>query len=198
MFFEILYYTLTILIIIAGVFIFLSNNPVHSVLFLILTFCIASLILLMFEIEFLGLLFIMVYVGAVAVLFLFVVMMINTKKIIPKDISTSQALLLTSLLSILIIKITSFFKDIFFDAYNAQAFFKNKNLNTLFFDKLTNIEVIGQGLYNNYSIAVLLAGFVLLIALIGCVCLTIDLKKKKIIDKSYRQLSKASYNTINF
>ena len=57
----------------------LSKNPVHSVFFLILTFCISASLLLTIVIDFLAIIFIVVYVGAIAVLFLFVVMMLNTK-----------------------------------------------------------------------------------------------------------------------
>ena len=56
-----------------------ARNPVHSVLFLILVFCNAAGLLILLEAEFLALLFIVVYVGAIAVLFLFVVMMLNVK-----------------------------------------------------------------------------------------------------------------------
>ena len=56
-----------------------SRNPVHSVLFMILTFAASSGLFLLIEVEFLAMMFIMVYVGAIAVLFLFVVMMLNTR-----------------------------------------------------------------------------------------------------------------------
>jgi NADH-quinone oxidoreductase subunit J len=193
---QFLHYFLTILIVLSATAIFLSNNPVYSVLFLILNFCIASIILFMFEIEFLGLLFIMVYVGAVAVLFLFVVMMINTKKIIEKKKSTELIFLLSLSLSLLFIKLHFAFNDTFFNSSDDEA------INSIFdkilikSDNLSNVEIIGQALYNNYNIAVLLAGFVLLIALIGCVCLTVDYKEKKKIDKSYKQLSK-NFNTLH-
>ena len=57
----------------------ISANPVESVLFLILAFCNAAVILFLFNAEFLGLIFIIIYVGAIAVLFLFVIMMLNIK-----------------------------------------------------------------------------------------------------------------------
>jgi len=56
-----------------------SKNPVHSVLFLVLVFCNASALCLMLDAEFLGLVLIVVYVGAIAVLFLFVCMMLNVR-----------------------------------------------------------------------------------------------------------------------
>ena len=74
-----LYYLLLFLLNFLVILIFLSFNPIHSVLFLIFSFCIAAVILFLLNAEFIGLLFIMIYVGAVAILFLFVIMMIETK-----------------------------------------------------------------------------------------------------------------------
>ena len=62
------------------IFVLISNNSVHFVLYLILCFFHAAIILFLFNIEFLGLTFLIIYVGAIAVLFLFVVMMINVKE----------------------------------------------------------------------------------------------------------------------
>jgi NADH-quinone oxidoreductase subunit J len=86
---EQLHFLLGFLVCTTGLFVFLSLNPVHSVLFLILTFFNSSLILLLINAEFLALTFVIVYVGAIAVLFLFVVMMLNLK-IIPKESSFSS------------------------------------------------------------------------------------------------------------
>ena len=72
------YFFITILLL-SSLFVLISQNPVHSVLFLILAFCNASGILFLFNAEFLGLVFIIIYVGAIAILFLFVVMMLNVK-----------------------------------------------------------------------------------------------------------------------
>ena len=62
-----------------GIGVIISKNPVHSVVFLILVFCNATGLLLLFKIELLAMMFIIIYVGAIAVLFLFVVMMLNIK-----------------------------------------------------------------------------------------------------------------------
>ena len=189
---ETLHYFLTFLLLLSGACIFISNNPVYSVLFLILNFCIAAIILFILEIEFLGLLFIMVYVGAVAVLFLFVVMMINTKKTIPRRLSITSYFIIILLMSISYIKLNFIFNDVFFNSTDENVILSSFNSSLQNLDKLSNIEVIGQSLYNNYNVAVLLAGFILLIALVGCVCLTVNFKSNKNIDKSYKQLSKGS------
>lgn len=176
------------LLIVSAFNIFLSNNPVHSVLFLILGFCISAVILLMFGVEFLGLIFIMVYVGAVAVLFLFVVMMVNTKK---KSINNFNnfTLVFIALGTLLVMYIYFYINEAF---HNLDYTNINEN-NSYFFYNISeqnNLEIIGQILFNNYNAAVLLAGYVLLIALIGGVCLTINFKDNKKYDESYNQLSK--------
>jgi NADH-quinone oxidoreductase subunit J len=187
---EYIQYALSLLLIISGIYIFISSNPVHSVLSLILNFCLAAIILLMFEAEFIGLLFIMVYVGAVAVLFLFIVMMINLKKLQQKKLSKATILII------------SFSPFVFFKLYSLICtFFTDKNYDKLdpiysiehfsnFIDPLSNIQVIGQALFNGFGSAVLLAGFVLLIALLGSICLTIDFKDSKKLDDTYDQLSR--------
>lgn len=187
---EFLHYILTLLFIITSVLIFISNNPVHSVLFLILSFCLAAIILFMFEVEFLGLLFIMVYVGAVAILFLFVVMMINTKKTIRKTLSYSNYVTIIFFITILFIKLSFTFNHVFFNQSDDDVIFHY--FKPITFEFLSNMEVLGQALYNNYNFTVLIAGFILLIALVGCIRLTIDFKENKKVNKSYKQLSKNS------
>jgi NADH-quinone oxidoreductase subunit J len=187
---ELLHSLLTLFLLTTSLFIFISSNPVHSVLFLILSFCIAALILLLFSVDFLGLLFVMVYVGAVAVLFLFVVMMINTKKNSVKTFSALQYFLIIQVGIFIFIKLHFFFNDTFFNQFVENAIHSDFNDSILKIDNLHNTQIIGQALYNNYNIAVLIAGFVLLIALIGSISLTISFKNDQKLNKSYKQLSK--------
>jgi len=74
---TIMFYVLAVVTIGAGVMVIASRNPVHAVLFLILAFCNSAGLFVMMAAEFLAMILIIVYVGAVAVLFLFVVMMLN-------------------------------------------------------------------------------------------------------------------------
>lgn len=76
---TILFNIFATLAIATGIGVIISKNPVHSVVFLILVFCNATGLLLLFRIELLAMMFIIIYVGAIAVLFLFVVMMLNIK-----------------------------------------------------------------------------------------------------------------------
>jgi NADH-quinone oxidoreductase subunit J len=191
---QILHYLLTLLLLTTAALVFISNNPVHSVLFLILNFCISSLILFIFEIDFLGLLFIMVYVGAVAVLFLFVVMMLNTKKLIKKDFSFFNYCMIKLVTIIVFIFIDNQLQSAFFNQSNNNVILNEFNRSILNFDALSNTEKIGQSLFNNYGIAVLIAGFILLIALVGCIALTVPIRNK--VDITYKQLSRRNSSSL--
>jgi NADH-quinone oxidoreductase subunit J len=83
---ELIHFLLGFIVCTTGLFVFLSKNPVHSVLFLILTFFNSSAIVLLLNADFLALIFVIVYVGAIAVLFLFVVMMLNIKLSIDENL----------------------------------------------------------------------------------------------------------------
>jgi len=196
-----IYLILASFLLLSTIQVFLCDNAVYSVLFLILNFCLSALILLTFKVEFLGLLFIMVYVGAVAVLFLFVIMMIDTKKkIITNKQSFFPFFLLISILLFIIL----------FNFFESSHFFKQKYLSDqdiylktiggikfcllvsrYQLDKIFNLYTVGQALYNNYNIGFILAGYILLIALVGAVFLTIDLKEESKKEKS--QIPKSNF-----
>jgi NADH-quinone oxidoreductase subunit J len=183
---EFLHTFLIIIIIFSSFFIFLSNNPVHSVLFLIFTIFNSSVILFLFNAEFLGLIFIIVYVGAIAILFLFVVMMLNVKIVQLNFLSFIPLIIILSFISFF--KIVTFFETLFTE-YN----FLDINSYTLLIDNLSNIDVIGQSLYNYYLSVFLIAGFILLVAMIGAICLTLNFSSSRKNELSFRQLSRSNH-----
>ena len=177
---------LTFFLIFSSFFVFISDNPVHSVLFLILAFCNASSILFIFNVDFLGVLFIIIYVGAIAVLFLFVVMMLNVK-IYQNSISNIQYLFLAFFFLNLIIQIYLNLQGVFS--------FENENLIDIIaknIDTLGNIDIFGQILYNHFVIAFLISGLILLIAMIGAISLTLTYKNYTPLGLNAKQLSRSS------
>ena len=164
-----LHYFFSFLLLLSSIFVFISKNPVHSVLFLILAFCNASGILFLFNAEFLGLVFIIIYVGAIAVLFLFVVMMLNVKIYSLDEFFYLPFIFLGGfvlVIQVFLVLEKAFSNSIFWSTslpYN----FEN------FLDPLTSIDVIGQSLYNYYLLCFLLAGLILLVAMIGAIVLTL-------------------------
>lgn len=175
-----------------------SNNYVYSVLFLILAFFDSAFILFMFDIEFLALLFIMVYVGAVAILFLFVIMMIETKKIIDFKFKASKFLIFLSILVFFLLSesVESFFSSAFFNRDSPHVISYYFKYDLLLFDEISNISYIGKTLFNVYFVSVLISGFILIVALLGSMSLTLNFKNKT-QNKSKKQLSRDYLNSIN-
>ena len=190
---EILHFFLCSLLILSGLWVSISLNPIESVLFLILAFCNTAAILFIFNVEFLGLLFIIIYVGAVAVLFLFIIMMLNIKN--PND-SVLNISYLKSIYDKIKIFVFSFLVIVLFlflqNTFQQDTFlFFDKNFDFFsIFDRLNNIDVIGQVLYNYFIICFLLAGLVLLISLIGAIVLTLRFNSVKKSQLVSRQLSR--------
>ena len=177
----------------SGAFVSLSKTSIESVLFLILTFCNAAAILFLFHVEFLGLLFIIIYVGAIAVLFLFVIMMLNVKtEENLRDINLQKILtkFIASLVSLVLLAfIIYFFLENIFLA-NEVYIFRGLHNNIFNFDSLNNIDLLGQVLFNYFLVCFLLAGLILLIALIGAIVLTLRFNTFQKKQHVFRQLSR--------
>jgi len=141
-----------------------SKNPVHSVMYLILTFFSAAGLFILMGAEFLALLIIMVYVGAVAVLFLFVVMMLDVdfaelKQGFLSYLPVGALVALILLLEMLMVGAT---------------YFAGETKTVVVRDAgITNLEAFGQVLYTDYAGVFEAAGFVLLVAMIGAIVLTL-------------------------
>ena len=204
MYIQDLHLMLTLLIILSGFFVVFSRNPIDSILFLILCFFNAGTLIFIFGIEFLGLTFIIVYIGAIVVLFLFIIIMLDIKERtidIPKTEGFSRIINSTTIaIFSLFLGIFIFFSNL--TNSNLLNFLLNKNMisdlsisKKYFFliDNLSNIDLFGQILYNYFLLYVLIAGFTLLIALIGSITLTLNfnsLKKKQLINKQLSRTDK--------
>ena len=165
---AIAFYLMATVTILSGLAVVFARNPVHSVLFLITAFFIAAGLFVLIGAEFLAMLLIVVYVGAVAVLFLFVVMML--------DVDFSQlregfarylpiGLLVAGILTVEMVMIAVNV------AVNGAAA-KNALPQTSLPD-VTNTETIGRVLYTDYVYVFQAAGLVLLVAMIGAIVLTL-------------------------
>jgi len=154
-----------------------SRNPIHSILFLVCVFIFSSTLLFCLEIEFLGLSFILIYVGAIAILFLFVVMMLDLK-INDKLFNRLQYDLVTYFL------IFFFFLELALPLSSLSSFTSSLQYSNfdwinwpLQIETFTNIQAVGQVLYSYYFILFLLAGFILFVSIIGSLMLTLTLNK---------------------
>lgn len=183
---------INILMCTCGVIMCLSTSPVQSVIFLILSFCCAAILLFMFHVEFIGLLFIIIYVGAIAVLFLFVIMMLNVKNNQVDEVKTNVLSITNVALLVCIGTYPFLLKTLYLFAFSTNDINLNFNYESLVFliDKVSNVEVIGQILFNNFLVCVLLAGMVLLIALVGSIILTLKFNKTEKKQIANRQLAR--------
>ena len=179
------FYFFSFIAVVSAIMVTVSKNTVHSVFFLILDFISISSLFIMIGAEFLGMIMLIVYVGAVAVLFLFVVMMLNVAK--QKNTwfksSTNSAHIPIGLLVSIII---------FFEVIIVIGGWKYKPelSNKITLSDVTNTHSIGNVLYTDYIHLFQLSGMVLLVAMIGAIVLTFR-KREGLKRQSYfKQLSR--------
>ena len=165
MFASILFFLFSFLILGSALLVITSKNPVNSVIFLIFSFFNAAGIFLIAGAEFLALIMLIVYVGAVAVLFLFVVMMLDLNF---EELNKKTKFIRTGIVtaSILIIEMLV----LFFYYPEEQSFIINQDSNT---NGLTNTEIIGSKIYTEHFYHFQIAGLILLVAMIGAIVLTL-------------------------
>ena len=167
---SIFFYFFSIVAIISAVMVTASKNTVHSVFFLILDFISISCLFIMIGAEFLGMIMLIVYVGAVAVLFLFVVMMLNVaqqKNQWFSSDSSSRHIPVGLIISAII----------FFELIIVVGGWKYKPdlvspSETLLSSNISNTHSLGQVLYTDYVHIFQISGMILLIAMIGAIVLT--------------------------
>ena len=188
---AIFFYVFSLIAIISAIMVTVSKNTVHSVFFLILDFISISCLFIMIGAEFLGMIMLIVYVGAVAVLFLFVVMMLNVAQqknqwLLSEDSSghIPIGLIISALIFFeLIIVIGGWkYKPDLFNSDNLQIS-----------SELSNTHSLGQILYTDYIHIFQISGMILLIAMIGAIVLTFrqreGVKKQSYIKQISRERS---------
>lgn len=160
------FYLFATVVIASGALTILSRNPVHSVLWLILAFFNAAGLMVLAGAEFIAMLLVIVYVGAVAVLFLFVVMMLNIDFAELRAGVMRYAAIGLALAVALVAEII-----IAIGAYSAGGLALGRRIAPIEAD-VYNIEAVGQLLYTRYLFVFEGAGLVLLVAMIGAIVLT--------------------------
>jgi NADH-quinone oxidoreductase subunit J len=168
-------YILYFLCILFSFLVIFNKNPIHSIINLICTFICGAFILFILKTDFLAMSFLIIYIGAIAVLFLFVIMMLNIKILTQAEnsiyIKISIGFFYIGFILFLIycqlMDISNYiilkFKIDWFSIYNS----------------LCNIEIIGFCLYTYYFINFIIAAFILFVAMIGAIVLSLDYKISK-------------------
>ena len=168
---AIFFYVFSIIAVISAIMVTVSKNTVHSVFFLILDFISISCLFIMIGAEFLGMIMLIVYVGAVAVLFLFVVMMLNVAQ--QKNQWFNSETTSSSHIPVgLIISTIIFFELIIVvGGWKYKPELLNPNTNQIS-NEISNTHSLGQVLYTDYIHIFQISGMILLIAMIGAIVLT--------------------------
>ena len=185
---AIFFYIFSTIAIISAVMVTASKNTVHSVFFLILDFISISCLFIMIGAEFLGMIMLIVYVGAVAVLFLFVVMMLNVAQQKNQWFLSSQSsghipigLIISAIIFFELIIVIGGWK------YKPNLFEK---INSQTQESISNTHSLGQILYTDYIHVFQISGMILLVAMIGAIVLTFR-KREGVKTQSYiKQISR--------
>lgn len=187
---DIAFYAFAIVTVAAGLMVTISRNPVHSVLWLILTFLSSAGLFVLLGAEFVAMLLIIVYVGAVAVLFLFVVMMLDIDFTELKG-EMVKYMPLGLLIGVVLIMQLSLGVGAWVQADGAlglrQAIAPGA--------EVENTAALGLLIYDKYLLLFQLAGLILLVAMIGAILLTLrhrkDIKRQNVLRQMWRDPAKA-------
>lgn len=187
---------LSFISIIFGIFIIISKNPIVSVLFLIFLFSSVSIYLIMLGLNFLGISYLLVYVGAVSILFIFILMLINiriSELLSDTGNSIPLAIIITVSFYYPLSKIiyyntaknsnmgiipTDFLENSnyslskLFEYYNEITYVTSKNWDGTLAE-ITDISSLGYIMYSSYSIWLLITSLILLLAMVGAIVITI-------------------------
>lgn len=184
------FYLFATLMVISSILVIISKNSVYSVLWLIFTFCNAAGLMILLGAEFLAMMLIIIYVGAVAVLFLFVVMMLEVNLIELKEdlkkklpISLFVAFILFADLVIIILLGT---KSINLDIKGE----------VVIPESITNVHAIGEVLYTDFILPFQTAGIILFVAMIACISLTLRTRPGVKRQNIHKQLKKNKSNSL--
>ena len=179
---SLFFYFFSTIAVFASIMVTVSRNTVYSVFFLILVFISISILFIMIGAEFLGMIMLIVYVGAVAVLFLFVVMMLNiteqlakrpSRKGLINNISVGSIVGVIIFLELLVVV----------GGWKYKGTFVPLSATNLNMD-ISNTHALGNILYTDYIHLFQISGMILLIAMIGAITLTFS-KRENIKRQSY-------------
>lgn len=178
------FYLFALTTLVAGLFTVISRNPVHSVLWLILAFFSSAGLFVLIGAEFVAMLLVIVYVGAVAVLFLFVVMMLDV------DFAALRAEMAKYLpLAVLIGIVILMQLGIAFGSWEASPLADTQR-GAEIVAGVQNTEALGLIIYDRYLLLFQLAGLILLVAMIGAIVLTMrhrsDIKRQDVLQQMWR------------
>ena len=188
---DLAFYAFAVVTVFAGLMVTISRNPVHSVLWLILAFLSAAGLFVLLGAEFVAMLLIIVYVGAVAVLFLFVVMMLDIDFAELKG-EMARDMPLGLLIGVVVLMQLALGVGAWVQADGALSL---RGAVTPALSQMENTRALGLLIYDKYILLFQLAGLILLVAMIGAIVLTLrhrrDIKRQNVLHQMWRDPAKA-------
>ena len=188
---DLAFYAFAIVTVTAGLLVTVSRNPVHSVLWLILAFLSTAGLFVLLGAEFVAMLLIIVYVGAVAVLFLFVVMMLDIDFAELKG-EMSKYMPLGLLIGVIILMQLTLGLGAWIQADGAMGL---RQAVAPDMAQMENTRALGLLIYDKYLLLFQLSGLILLVAMIGAIVLTLrhrkDVKRQNVLHQMWRDPAKA-------
>lgn len=186
-FMDQLFIFLSAIIILSTIMTIMSINPIHSVFWLVLVFINSAGLLISLNFEFIALMLIIIYVGAITILFLFVIMMLDILQL-------RKLVNINNIIPVVIFITTNFIIQIWWVLNNNKLFFYSSNtLKSWEFEFLNHISVLGLLLYTDYYYSFIIISILLLVAMIGAIVLTLELniitKKQSLSDQHQRNNS---------
>lgn len=191
-FLKIFFYFFGSFVLLCSIFVIISTNPVHSILYLVLLFINGACLFLLLQTEFLGIIYLVVYVGAVAVLFLFVVMMLTLEDI--KSIKFSYYFPINLITFFIFLLLCLFF---FNNLWSTSSFIFSDFSSSSFgvyslLQSHSNLEILGNVIFTYFFILFFFCALILLIGMFGAIFLTnvtrSALKKQNIFFQQLRTL----------
>lgn len=190
---NLLFLIFSLFLMFSSLMVVLSKHPIFSLLFLVSCFLCSSILLFLLECEFLGLLFIIIYVGAISVLFLFAIMMLEVKA---SNLSKNKIkftpfglfFIVCFLIFLFNIVLLYFDNNIFTNSFYFNKYQNLVDLNA----SISGIEVYGQVLYSYFVVPFLLVGFILLAVLIGVIYLVNNFNIRVLKQSIFKQVSRNS------
>ena len=191
---SLFFYFFSSISVFASFMVIVSRNTVNSVFFLILVFVTVSILFIMIGAEFLGMIMLIVYVGAVAILFLFVVMMLNiTEQVVKKNnrqglinnISIGSIVGFIIFLEILVV----------IGGWKFKESFEPLSSNNLNFE-LSNTLMLGKVLYTDYIHLFQISGIILLVSMIGAIALTFSKKENVKRQDYFKQIQREKNSSV--
>ena len=170
-------YISMVMILFASLMVISSRNPIHSVLFLILTFFCSAGLMVMLEAEYIAMIIIIVYVGAVVILFLFVIMMLDVSN---SDLNRSSTKTMPYVILSSIVFLAVFVYALYKSKVNFDAITLLNNRDTELFEN--SLRYIGTKLYTEYILEFQIAGVILFLAMIGSITL-VHRKSNRLVKK---------------